>query len=198
MIQSAINSFNSVVMAGCTAAGQIEGFVYVAQNSLYQAALTFTGQYIGAGKLDKIRKVCFNCMWIVTVIGLILGILACVFGRPLLSIYIPDEPAAIEYGIERLLIVALPYFLCGWMEVLVGCQRGMGMSITPMIVSMLGACGLRILWISTIFQTNRTLFMLFLSYPLSWFITASVHFVFYKIHYAKLLKRHAADESVQA
>ena len=198
VIQSAINSFNSVVMAGCTAAGQIEGFVYVAQNSLYQAALTFTGQYIGAGKLDKIRKVCFNCMWIVTAIGLILGILACVFGRPLLSIYIPDEPAAIEYGIERLLIVALPYFLCGWMEVLVGCQRGMGMSITPMIVSMLGACGLRILWISTIFQTNRTLFMLFLSYPLSWFITASVHFVFYKIHYAKLLKRHAVDESVQA
>ena len=80
------------------------------------------------------------------------------------------------------------------MEVLVGCQRGMGMSITPMIVSMLGACGLRILWISTIFQTNRTLFMLFLSYPLSWFITASVHFVFYKFHYNKLLKRHRAAQ----
>lgn len=186
IIQSAINSFDSVVMAGCTAAGQIEGFVYTAQNSLSQASLTFTGQYIGAGKLPKVRKVCFNCIWIVTVVGIVLGSIACLFGTQLLSIYIPDEPDAIAYGLERLFIVALPYFLCGWMEVLVGCQRGMGLSITPMIVSMLGACGLRILWISTIFQTHRTLFMLFLSYPISWFITSSVHFLFYKLHYRKL------------
>jgi len=191
VIQSAVNSFNSsVYVAGSTASHQIEAFIYTAMNSVYQAALTFVGQNIGAGQIKKIHKVLISCLIIVTVIGLSCGFLAHLFARPLLSIYIDDDPLAIEYGKIRLSIVANLYFLCGCMEVIVGCQRGMGASIAPMVVSMLGACGLRILWIATIFTANPSFYTLFWSYPVSWLITAIVHFIFYFYYYRKILRVH--------
>ena len=194
VIQSSINSFGSVVMSGNTAAGQLEGFVYTAMNSLYQAALTFTGQNVGAGKIHKLHRVMLSCAAIVILIGLVMGIGIYLVGEPLLEIYLPIEenPAteeamqknlenlkAIDYGMVRLFYVMLPYFLCGLMEVMVGCQRGMGMSVTPMITSMLGACGIRIFWIYTFFTWFRSLPMLYISYPISWFITTSVHTINY-------------------
>ncbi|MBQ8402151.1 MAG: MATE family efflux transporter, partial [Clostridia bacterium] len=194
VIQSSINSFGSVVMSGNTAAGQLEGFVYTAMNSLYQAALNFTGQNVGAGKIHKLHRVMLSCAAIVIVIGLVMGFGIYAAGEPLLKIYLPVEanPAteeamqtnldnlkAIEYGMVRLMYVMLPYFLCGMMEVMVGCQRGMGMSVTPMITSMLGACGIRIFWIYTFFTWYRSLPMLYISYPISWFITTAVHTINY-------------------
>ena len=190
VIQSSINSFGSVVMSGSTAAGQLEGFVYISMNALYQAALTFTGQNVGAGNIKKLHRVMLSCSAIVIIIGLIMGIGMYLAGEPLLEIYLPitKNPAteeamqknmenlkAIEYGMTRLKYVMLPYLLCGLMEVMVGCQRGMGMSVTPMITSMLGACGIRIFWIYTFFTWFRSLPMLFISYPISWFITTAVH-----------------------
>ncbi len=189
IIQSSINSFNSTVMAGSTAASQLEGFVYITMNSVSQASLTFTGQNVGAGRTEKLHRVMLMTSAIVTVIGLVLGISIYICGVPLLKIYLPKDPEAIEYGLERLLMVCAPYFLCGLMEVMVGCQRGMGMSVTPMIVSTLGACGTRIVWIYTIFAKHRTLKTLFISYPISWFITTAVHFVFYMVCHNNLVRR---------
>lgn len=194
VVQSALNSFDSaIIMAGSTASGQIENFIYIAMNCVYQAALTFTGQNIGAGQLKKIHKVLISSLVIVTVIGLFCSTLAMVFAEPLLSLFLNDEPAAIQYGIERMMMVALPYFLCGIMEVLVGCQRGMGASVTPMVVSMLGACGLRILWILIIFAAMPSLTSLYLSYPVSWFITSAAHLFFYLRRYRKTCRLYEAS-----
>lgn len=198
IIQSSINSFNSTVMAGSTAASQLEGFVYITMNSVSQASLTFTGQNVGAGKTEKLHKVMLTTSAIVTVVGLFLGISVYIFGVPLLKIYLPEDPEAIEYGLQRLLMVAVPYFLCGLMEVMVGCQRGMGMSVTPMIVSTLGACGTRIVWIYFIFSRHRTLPMLFVSYPISWFITTSVHFVFYMVCHNNLVRKIENEKKLLA
>ena len=166
LIQSSINSFGSTVMAGSTAASNIENFVYTAMNALYQTALSFTGQNVGGG--------------------------AYLCGSTLLSIYTSD-PQVIQYGLERMMFVCLPYFLCGIMDTLVGSLRGMGYSIMPMIVSLTGACALRIVWIMTIFQMNPTLSTLFLSYPVSWFVTALAHFICYLIVHHRFMKKHAAE-----
>lgn len=179
VIQSSINSFGSLVMSGSTAAGNIEGFVYMAMNSVYQASLTFTGQNIGAKKYDRIHRVTFTCAGIVTVIGLVMGVSAYIFAEPLLGIYLPNDPEAIPYGVIRMSYVALPYFLCGLMEVFTGSQRGMGMSLTPMITSLVGSCLFRIVWIMTIFNAYRTLPALFISYPISWILTTLAHMIFY-------------------
>ena len=121
---------SAVIMAGNTAAGNLEGFVYVVMNSVHHAALTFTGQNVGAHKLDKLKKVMFHSVWIVSVIGFVLGNLIWLGGGFLLKIYLPDDPQAVVYGINRMSVVASTYFLCGIMDVMVGCQRGMGMSFT--------------------------------------------------------------------
>lgn len=214
VIQSSINSFGSVVMSGNTAAGQLEGFVYTAMNALYQAALTFTGQNVGAGKIHKLHRVMLSCAAIVVVIGLVMGFGIFAAGRPLLEIYLPitENPAteeamqtnmenlkAIDYGITRLIYVMLPYFLCGMMEVMVGCQRGMGMSVTPMITSMLGACGIRIFWIYTFFTWYRSLPMLYISYPISWFITTAVHTLnYFRAHHKtkKLYQKEHPESAI--
>lgn len=193
VIQSSVNSFGSAVMAANGAAGSLEGFTYTAMNSVYQASLTFVGQNMGARRYDRINRVVFTCLAIVTVIGLIFGITTYVFAEPLLGFYIPNEPDAIPYGVTRLMYVAIPYFLCGCMEVMVGGQRGMGMSITPMITSLLGSCALRIVWINTVFAAHHTLFMLYISYPISWFITFAVHTVFYLIRLRKVKQNAIAS-----
>ncbi len=213
LIQSSINSFGSVAMSGNTAAGQLEGFVYIAMNAVSQASLTFTGQNVGAGNIHKLHKVMLSCAAIVVVIGLVLGFGIYAIGEPLLSIYLPIDrnPAteeamqtnienmkAVNYGMTRLAYLLLPYFLCGLMEVLVGCQRGMGMSMTPMITSMLGACGLRVLWIYTFFAWNRTLPMLYLSYPITWFLTSAVHLLFYFKAYRNTKRLYEASLKKEA
>ena len=192
LIQSSINSFDSTVMAGSTAASNIENFVYTAMNALYQTALSFTGQNVGGGKYKRIGKIMRICVLDVTAIGILLGGGAYLCGSTLLSIYTSD-PQVIQYGLERMMFVCLPYFLCGIMDTLVGSLRGMGYSIMPMIVSLTGACALRIVWIMTIFQMNPTLSTLFLSYPVSWFVTALAHFICYLIVHHRFMKKHAAE-----
>lgn len=192
LIQSSINSFGSVVMAGSTAAGNIEGFVYTAMNSFYQTSLSFTGQNMGAKKYDRVSKIMRLCVMCVTVVGIVLGGLCTLCGETLLSIYTSD-PEVIAYGMERMLLVCLPYFLCGIMDTLVGSMRGMGYSILPMIVSLAGACGLRVVWILTVFAADPTLPTLFVSYPISWTVTALTHFVCYLVAYNKLKKKAISE-----
>ena len=180
LIQSSVNSFGSTVMAGNTAASNIEGFVYVSMNSLHQTCISFTSQNFGAGKFKRIRKVLINCLIIVAITGLVLGNSAYFFGKFLLSAY-NNEAEVISYGLIRLSIISTMYFLCGLMDVMVGAMRGIGYSILPMIVSLVGACGLRIVWIYTVFAKFRTLDILFISYPVTWTITFLSHLVCYYI-----------------
>ena len=186
IIQSSVNSFGNVVMAGNGAAASIEGFTYIAMNSVYHASLTFVGQFVGARKLDRINGVIFRCLTLVSAIGIFFGVLSYVFAGPLLSIYLPNDPGAVEFGRTRLLYLAVPYFLCGMMEVMVGGQRGMGLSLLPMINALLGSCVLRIVWIVTIFAAHHTLFMLYISYPISWLVTTIAHSIVYAIRLRKL------------
>ena len=197
LIQSSINSFGSTVMAGSTAAANIEGFVYTAMNAFYQTALSFTGQNMGAKKYDRVAKILRICILCVTVTGVVLGCGAYLLGTPLLSIYTSD-PEVIQYGLERMLIVCVPYFLCGIMDTHVGVLRGMGYSIMPMIVSLTGACALRVVWILTVFHMHRTLFMLFLSYPVTWAVTAAAHFVCYLIVHHKMMEKAKAEQAEAA
>ena len=193
LIQSSINSFGSVAMAGSTAASNIEGFVYNSMNAVYQANLSFTSQNIGARKFSRINHILLLCLGIVTAIGLIMGVGATLLGNTLLRIYNTD-PQVISFGLERMHLVCMPYFLCGLMDVMVGSMRGMGYSILPMIVSLTGACGLRVLWIFTIFAADHTLFTLFLSYPVSWAITAFAHLVCFLIVRRKFPKKDGQVE----
>lgn len=176
LIQSSINSFGSVAMAGSTASANLEGFVYNAMNALYQTNLSFTSQNLGGGKYSRLNRVLILCLTVVTVVGAVMGGGFVLAGHQLLRIYSSD-PEVIQYGFMRLTIVCGTYFLCGWMDVLVGSMRGMGYSIVPMLVSLTGACGLRILWIFTVFRWQHSLFVLYLSYPVSWLITAGVHLI---------------------
>lgn len=178
LIQSTVNSFGSVVMAGNAAAGNLEGFVYTSMNALHQADLTFTSQNLGARKFDRVKRTMWVCLGTVTVIGLGLGLVFLVLGSPLVSIYNTD-PEVIRYGIIRLTIIMPTYFLCGCMDVMVGQLRGVGYSIMPMIVSLTGACAFRIGWIYTIFAANPTIQTLYISYPWSWGITFAVHLICY-------------------
>lgn len=174
LIQSSVNSFGDVVMAGNTAASNLEGFVYTAMNAVYQTALSFTSQNIGAKKYDRIDKILLQCLGVVTMVGLIMGNGAYLLGKPLLSLYTGSEEV-IEYGMIRLGIICVTYFLCGIMDVFVGSLRGLGYSVMPMLVSLSGACLFRIIWIFTVFAAYHSLFVLYISYPISWLLTALIH-----------------------
>lgn len=187
LIQSSVNSFGAIAMAGNSAASILEGFVYVSMNTLHQTAVSFVGQNFGAKKYRRIGSICFTCIIIVSIVGIVLGNLIYIFGHPLLSLFSNVE-AAIAVGVRRLLFICCPYFLCGIMDTLVGCLRGMGYSITPMLVSLTGACLLRIIWIFTIFQIHRSLDILYLSYPVTWTITGIVHAICFMIVYQKYKK----------
>ena len=176
LIQSSINSFGSVAMAGNTACSNLEGFVYNAMNAIHQTALTFSSQNYGGKQYKRIKKVIVLNISLVTLVGLVMGFLAILFGKPLLGLY-TSTPKAIEYGLVRMEVIFSTYFLCGIMDVLVGCLRGLGRSILPMIVSLLGACGFRILWIFTVFKEHRSLETVYISYPISWTLTAGVHLI---------------------
>jgi Na+-driven multidrug efflux pump len=170
LIQSSINSFGSIAMAGNTAAGNIESFVYTSMNAMYQSALSFVSQNVGGGRQERIPKIAVRCLGVVFLVGLILGNGAYFIGRQLLGLYSSD-PEVISYGLGRMQMICKLYFLCGMMDVTVGLLRGMGYSIMPMVMSLVGACGLRVVWIFTVFQWNHTLHTLYLSYPITWGIT---------------------------
>lgn len=188
LIQSSVNSFGSVAMAGNTAASNIEGFVYTAMNAVHQTAVSFTGQNLGGKRFDRISKILAQCLMLVTIIGLVMGNAVVLFGEPLLGLYSSDTEV-ITYGQKRLLYICTIYCMCGIMDVLVGSIRGLGYAIMPMIVSLLGACAFRVVWIYTIFSWNRTLETLYISYPVSWTLTALVHLICYIIVKKKLVNK---------
>ena len=174
IVQSSINSFGSeLLMSGNGAAGNIEGFVYVIMNSFHQTAVNFIGQNMGAHQYQRIKKIFVLCLIYVSIAGFAAGFSVWSFGEKLLSIYITDSQEAIRYGLIRFNYVALPYFICGLMDVSTGSLRGLGASFTPMLLSILGVCGIRIMWIYTVFQIPQfhTPEWLYISYPLSWFGT---------------------------
>ena len=180
LIQSSVNSFGSLVVAGNGVACNIEGFVYTAMNAQHQADMTFASQNYGAGKPDRVKRTLWCCLGVVTAIGLSMGLLILLFGRPLLGLY-NQEPEVIAKGMIRMGIIMPTYFLCGLMDVMVGQLRGVGYSIMPMIVSLTGACLLRIVWILTVFAQNHDLTVLYMSYPVSWFVTFVIHFLCYML-----------------
>ena len=188
-IQASINSFGHVTMAGNAAASNIEGFVYVAMNSFYQAAISFTSQNVGACRYDRIHLIMVRSMTCVTVTGLVLGVGAWLLGRPLLGIYSQSAPV-IEAGLIRLSVVSATYALCGMMDTMVGMLRGLGYSLMPMIVSLLGACVFRLIWLATVFQIPswHTVQTVYLSYSVSWAITLTAHVVCYTVIYHKRVR----------
>ena len=188
VIQSTINSFGSVVMAGSAAAANIEGFVYVAMNAFHQTATTFCSQNYGAKQLKRVDKVLIYCQLLCIAVGVILGNSAVFFGKPLLSVY-SQSGDVIAAGQTRMQYICRLYAICGFMDVFVGALRGIGYSVTPMIVSLLGACGLRLLWIAFIFPLNPTQGMLYASYPITWGITGFVHLICYIILRQRVSKK---------
>lgn len=194
MIQSSINSFGSVAMAGNAAAGNIEGFVYVSMNAFHQTCVSFTSQNYGANRTERIPKILLQCEFCVIMTGLILGNAAYLFGTQLISIY-NTQPEVIAYGLVRMRYICVPYCLCGIMDVLVGSIRGMGYSVIPMIFSLLGACLFRIVWILTIFRDHHSLPVLYASYPISWILTLTAHFVCFLIIYRKICSRRSHDSA---
>jgi len=186
LIQSSVNSFGAIAVAGNTAASNIEGFIYVAMNASYQACVSFTGQNFGARKFDRILKVLLLCALTGTLTGIIMGMPAYfILGTKLLSLYSSDAQV-IAYGMKRLSIIAPTYALCVIMEVPVGTMRGMGRGVLPVIVSLIGACGFRILWIMTVFKMYPTLETLYISYPVSWILTALAQFILAFFTYRRL------------
>jgi len=195
LIQTSVNSFGAVVVAGSAAAANIENFIYFAMNAFYQATISFTSQNVGAKRVSRIDRVLKRGLICVTVIGLLMGLLAVNFGETLLGIYSTND-AVIASGMERLRIIGMTYFLCGAMEVFTGALRGMGYSLVPMIISIVGVCGIRILWIMTIFQLPKfhTVEMLFMTYPVTWTITLLALLVMFFVMRKYLREKAVARE----
>jgi len=193
VIQSAVNSFGNIAVAGNSAAANIEGFVYMAMNAFHQATISFTSQNYGAREYRRIYRILFAGELCVIATGLLLGNLAVFFGNALLGIYSPSADV-IAAGMVRLKVICTLYALCGVMDVLVGALRGIGYSIIPMVVSLVGACGLRLLWIATVFRIPEyhSLFTVYLSYPITWTITLTVHAVTFALAARKVLRTDGA------
>lgn len=191
VIQSSVNSFGSIVMAGNAAATNVEGIVYFAMNSFYQAAISFSSQNAGAGNYKRIKRILLTAQACVIVAGAASGFLLLYFGKSVMRLFSPDD-AVIRAGMVRLSVILSSYFLCGMMDVMVGGLRGIGYSVTPMIVSLIGACGLRLVWLSTVFQIPRfhTPKTVYLSYPGSWLVTFCVHVFCFVIFYRRVLRQH--------
>ena len=185
-------------MSGHSAATSIEGFVYVGMDAFSQSAINFTGQNAGAGQYKRVRKVLWTCLGCVTVAGVALSAVAYVFAPQLLSLYVPDSAAAIEYGIVRMTYVCCFYSICGMLNVCTGVLRGMQVSLLPMLISIAGVCGIRLVWIYTIFQAPQfhTLENLYLSYPISWIVTLAVTFIAVLVVHRKRLA--ASENRLQA
>ena len=242
LIQSTINSYGDAVIAGSAAAGNIEGFIYIAMNSLYQTAMTFAGQNVGAEKIERVKKIGVISVTVVIITGVLIGGLCLGFGDQLLSIYINGEDAddiaedtvdgeedsglvesvpvedneqaepdgeekkevsvkdVRKAGETRLMIICTTYFLCGVMEVLSGLMRGMGKPIMPMVVSILGSCVLRVVWIVVICNIlfPGQIELLYIAYPITWLITSSAHLVCCIVTYKNLIRQRDARNALLA
>ena len=197
LIQSSVNSFDlafaslgkAPYTSGSAAAGNIEGFIYTSVNSFQHAAMNFTGQNYAAKKYARVRKILYTCTLSAVAVGMIAGVIAIIFGKSLLSFYIPGNEEAVMYGYQRLLLLSATYFLCGTMEVLVGQLRGLGRSLVPMFISVLGICAFRVLWIYTVFAVSHDWTTLFVSYPVSWILTSVLQFICYYLIQKKMPKK---------
>ena len=191
LIQSSINSFGKIAMSGNAAASNIEGFVYTSMNAFYQTAVNFVGQNVGARQYKRVAKIMWLCLACVSVLGISLSNLVYAFGPQLLGIYITDSPDAIGYGMIRFTYVCMPYFLCGMMEVCTGALRGMGVSLMPMLASIIGVCGIRIGWILTVFRMPEyhSLESLYFSYIVSWFFTTVFHLISFLVIHRKRMRQ---------
>ena len=176
LLQSSVNSFGATAMAGYTAANNILGFLYASVNAVTQACMSFTSQNYGVGKYKRMDRVLLDCGILSFVIALVLGCGSYIFGGEILKIYTEDAEV-IRCGVEILSITTVPYFLCGIMDLFPGALRGMGHSGVPMILSIIGTVGTRILWIFWVFPQHRSLYTLFISYPASWAITIAMQVV---------------------
>lgn len=190
VIQSSVNSFGATIVAGNSAAQNIEGFVYVAMNAFAQAIVAFVSQNYGAGKYERINKVIVTTLLCVAASGLLLGNAAYWFGESLLGLY-TDSAAVMAAGMKRLSIISVTYALCGLMDCMVGAIRGLGYSVMPMIVSLLGACAFRIAWISVFFRIEQfhTIDTVYFAYPISWTLTLTVHVICFVVIRMKLKKK---------
>ena len=188
LIQSSVNSFGDILMSGNAASQNIEGFLFVSMNAFHQTAVNFIGQNVGAKQFDRVKKILGVCLGCVMVTGLVFGTVLTAFGESLLSIYITDSAEAISWGLVRLCIIARFYFVCGLMDVSTGALRGMGASLAPMIISVLGVCGIRIGWVMTIFQMEQfhTPQSLYTSYIFSWAVT----FLIQMYAFVKIYRKH--------
>ena len=237
LIQSTINSYGDAVIAGSAAAGNIEGFIYIAMNSLYQTAMTFAGQNVGAEKIERVKKIGFISVTVVIITGVLIGGLCVGFGDQLLSIYVSEGEESVEEifegeessaivenapiedaeeggeeekevspeevmnaGKTRLMIIGITYFLCGVMEVLSGLMRGMGKPIIPMVVSILGSCVLRVVWIVVICNIlfPGQIELLYIAYPITWLVTSSAHLVCCIVTYKNLIRQRDARNALLA
>jgi len=196
-LQSSINSFGDVAMSGNAAASNIEGFLHSPAMGLQQAAVNFVGQNVGAKRYDRVKKTLWISLACAVVAGLAVGGTAYLLGEQLLSLYITDSAQAISYGLLRISITFLPYFMCAVMEVTTGALRGMGESVLPMVISVLGICGFRLLWIGTVFAIPEyhTLGCLWYTFPISWAITGIAQSIAFIPTYRKHVRRLAAQTS---
>lgn len=190
VIQSSVNSFGATIVAGNSAAQNIEGFVYVAMNAFSQAVVAFVSQNLGAGKFERINKVVITAQFCVLTVGLVLGNAAYLLGEPLLHLY-SDSEVVIAAGMKRLSIISAMYALCGMMDSMVGALRGLGYSVMPMIVSLLGACAFRMAWIFVFFQIEQfhTIDTVYFAYPISWSLTLSVHIICFLVVRRQMKKK---------
>lgn len=194
LLQSSVNSFGSTAMAGYTASNNVLGFLYASVNAVTQACMSFTSQNYGVGKYKRMDRVLLDCGILSFVIAFVLGCGSYIFGGEILKIY-TEDPEVIRCGVEILSITTVPYFLCGIMDLFPGALRGMGHSGVPMILSIIGTVGTRIVWIFWIFPQNRSLYTLFISYPASWAITIVMQvicFIFVRRTVHGQLKRNVA------
>lgn len=189
-VQSSVNLFGSTVMAGNSAAQNIEGFIYVSTNAFHQASISFTSQNCGAGKYERINKILLVAPGCTVVIGSVFSLSAVAMGPLLLGLY-TTSAAVVEAGMVRLKLIGSFYALCGIMDTMVGSLRGMGYSFVPMVVSLLGACATRLLWLATVFQMDafHTIETVYIIYPISWVLTAVAHIITFMIVRKRIEKR---------
>jgi len=197
IVQSAVNSFDSNIIAGNTAAANIEGFVYQAMYSFHAGAMTFVSQNIGARKYERINKILVRGILCVSVTGLVLGNTARFFGSTLLSIYNTD-PEVIAAGVIRMTYICIPYFLCGVMDVFTGVLRGMGYSVLPMISSVATACAFRIIWIKTVFAAHHALPYLYSTYIISWILNIIVMLIMFLVVRDKAIAKFKREVETSA
>lgn len=196
VIQSSVNTFGTTVIAGNSASSSVEGFAFTSMNAFHQAAVSFTSQNAGARKLERINKILYTALAYVFVVGVFFGVIYIIFDRQLISLY-TDSEAVVDAGVRRLVIIACSYMLCGMMDVVVGSLRGLGYSFMPMLVSLIGICALRLVWIATVFKIPEyhTIETIYYTYPISWIITLSAHLICY-VFVKKKINRKWTVESI--